>query len=163
MDQSKEAIARLVREGRAAKGYTQQELSEMTGISLRSVQRIENAEVQPRMYTLKILAEHLGFSWEGVVAPGPDPEGETVAGETVPLNTSAPETIPAEDIAQKPRRRLNKVQKIILTIGVGLFIILAVLAYIAQSARFPETQFELFALLGVLVLVYGGLVFMIWR
>jgi hypothetical protein len=29
--------------------------------------------------------------------------------------------------------------------------------------RFSETQFELFVLLGVLVLVYGGVVFMIWK
>jgi len=157
MDQlSKEAIARLVREGRAAKGYTQQELSEMTGISLRSVQRIENAEVQPRMYTLKILAEQLGFSWEGMMAE-PDPAGE------------AAEAIAREPILKEPaipvaaRRRFNKAQKIILTIGIGLFITLAVLAYIAQSGRFPETQFELFVLLGVLVVVYGGVIFWIWK
>ncbi len=38
---SKEKIARLVREARIAKGYTQQELSDKAQISLRSVQRIE--------------------------------------------------------------------------------------------------------------------------
>lgn len=179
---SKEVIARLVREGRAAKGYTQQELSEMTGISLRSVQRIENAEVQPRMYTVKILAEHLGFAWEEVVeaSPGEAAPATASSAEASPVETS-PAAGPASEensrtnaVAGNPvvqnavppipaRRHLNKAQKIILTIGIGLFIALAILAYIAQSARFPETQFELFVLLGVAVIAYGGIVFWIWK
>jgi len=170
MDQlNKEAIARLVREGRAAKGYTQQELSEITGISLRSVQRIENAEVQPRMFTIKILAEHLGFSWQ--VAAGETPgEASPVGAEEVVeeehiLNAPAVlEAPPAEPPAPlRTRRRLNKAQKIILTIVSGILIGLLVLAYVAQSARFPETDFELFLLLGGMVVVYGAVVFRIWR
>ena len=45
---TKKDIANLIKEGRAIQGYTQQELSELTGISLRSIQRIENEEVLPR-------------------------------------------------------------------------------------------------------------------
>ena len=56
---NKEDIARLVKDGRIAMGYTQQELSDLTRISLRSVQRIENAEVLPRLYTLKLLAKSI--------------------------------------------------------------------------------------------------------
>jgi transcriptional regulator with XRE-family HTH domain len=165
MDQlSKEAIARLVREGRTAKGYTQQELSELTGISLRSVQRIENAEVLPRMYTLKILADHLGFSWEAAAKEPPAGAGasEELPGEPVSLETPASSPIAQPQPVSIPRC-LNKAQKIILTIGIAVFIALSILAYVAQSARFPETAFEVFVLLGVVVLVYGGIVFWIWK
>ena len=45
MDQSNENyIAVRIKEGRLSKGYTQQELSDLAGISIRSVQRIENGE-----------------------------------------------------------------------------------------------------------------------
>src|SRR5579863_9589337 len=58
---SKQEIAALVKEGRSAKGYTQQELADLAKLSLRSVQRIENGEVLPRSYTLRMLAQHLNF------------------------------------------------------------------------------------------------------
>jgi transcriptional regulator with XRE-family HTH domain len=41
----KEMIATLVKEGRLSKGYTQKELSELSNISIRSIQRIENGEI----------------------------------------------------------------------------------------------------------------------
>ncbi|MCR9016771.1 helix-turn-helix domain-containing protein [Aquiflexum gelatinilyticum] len=44
---------------RLAKGLTQQELSDQSGISLRTIQRIENGEVKPSLYSLKKLSEVL--------------------------------------------------------------------------------------------------------
>lgn len=44
---------------RIAKGWTQQELSDRSGVSLRTVQRIENGEVKPSLYSLRILAQAL--------------------------------------------------------------------------------------------------------
>ena len=60
----KKMIAALVKEGRIAKGYTQKELSDLSHISIRSIQRIENGEILPRSYTLKTLAGILGKSFE---------------------------------------------------------------------------------------------------
>jgi transcriptional regulator with XRE-family HTH domain len=60
----KEMIALLVKEGRLAKGYTQKESSELSNISIRSIQRIENGEIIPRSYTLKTIAEILGLPFE---------------------------------------------------------------------------------------------------
>src|SRR4051812_41458863 len=59
---SKKDLASLIKEGRAIKGYTQQQLSERTGISLRSIQRIENEEVLPRSYTISVLVGELDVS-----------------------------------------------------------------------------------------------------
>ncbi|MEQ8412874.1 MAG: helix-turn-helix domain-containing protein [Imperialibacter sp.] len=44
---------------RKSQGYSQEELSHVSGISLRTIQRIEKGEVNPRGYTLKTLAQSL--------------------------------------------------------------------------------------------------------
>ena len=44
---------------RRTKGLTQEELADACGINVRSLQRIENGEVMPRMYTLRQLSTHL--------------------------------------------------------------------------------------------------------
>ena len=40
---------------RLAKGLTQNELAEKCNISLRTIQRIESADVTPRSYTTKVI------------------------------------------------------------------------------------------------------------
>jgi transcriptional regulator with XRE-family HTH domain len=55
----KEDIARTVKAKRLEKGYTQNKLAELSKLSLRSIQRIEKAEVYPREYTIKVLTEVL--------------------------------------------------------------------------------------------------------
>ena len=44
---------------RRTKGLTQEALAQACGINVRSLQRIENGEVMPRMYTLKQLSFQL--------------------------------------------------------------------------------------------------------
>jgi len=134
----KEEVARLVKSGRVRKGYTQQELAEITGISLRSVQRIENGDVLPRMYTLKILSKHLGFSLE------------QIPGDTNKLKVAVPQ-------------RTNKTQKVILTFGTGMVILLLTGAFVAQSPRFPETQFESFLLMAFVLGCYAIILFRVWK
>jgi transcriptional regulator with XRE-family HTH domain len=87
---NKEQLAQLVREKRTAKGITQQELADMAGISLRSVQRIENGEVLPRSYTLRVIAEKLGFDIAPTIEDSITPEEEEGADQTnaVPGNGS---------------------------------------------------------------------------
>jgi transcriptional regulator with XRE-family HTH domain len=50
--------ARL-KELRTSLNYSQKELSEQTGMTLRTIQRIENNEVKPSLYSLKMLGEAL--------------------------------------------------------------------------------------------------------
>jgi transcriptional regulator with XRE-family HTH domain len=129
----KKMLATLVKEGRMAKGLTQKDLSELTNISTRSIQRIENGELTPRLFTIKALADALGFSMEEV-------------GQEEKKNALA-----------------NKSQRIILTIGSFLFIVLLAFAFIAQSTRFPETQFEGFLFSSCVILVMTSAFFLIWR
>jgi transcriptional regulator with XRE-family HTH domain len=49
----------VIKELRIKKGLTQEELSERTELSTRTIQRIENGEVDPRSYTLRMIAKAL--------------------------------------------------------------------------------------------------------
>ncbi|WP_162417848.1 helix-turn-helix domain-containing protein [Cyclobacterium roseum] len=49
---------------RKAKGITQEDLVERCNLNVRTLQRIEAGEVQPRSHTIKALFEALGHSWE---------------------------------------------------------------------------------------------------
>ena len=64
MDSQKRCIAEIVKQKRLEKGYTQAQLAQKTKISLRSIQRIEKAEVLPRAYTLNLLQECLECRFE---------------------------------------------------------------------------------------------------
>ena len=48
-----------VKEIRTSLNYSQKELSEQTGLTLRTIQRIENSEVKPSLHSLKVIGEAL--------------------------------------------------------------------------------------------------------
>ena len=48
-----------VKEIRTSLNYSQKELSEQTGLTLRTIQRIENNEVKPSLHSLKVMGEVL--------------------------------------------------------------------------------------------------------
>ncbi len=127
-------LASLVKESRIAKGFTQKDLSELTNISTRSIQRIENGELTPRLYTIKTLSVALGFSLEEI-------ESETLAQESA----------------------ITTVQKRILSVGSIIVILSLAWAFIAQSSRFPETHFETFLFLAGLTLIITAVLLLIWK
>jgi transcriptional regulator with XRE-family HTH domain len=148
----KEMIAALVKEGRIAKGYTQKELSELSNISIRSIQRIENGDILPRTYTLKTLAGILDQPFEQFVKLQ-QPQAEVLD----EINVS-------EASNYKPSvSSINKKQRIILSAGICFAILLLSWAYIAQSTRFPETTFELLLFYAVVLLLVTGILFLLWR
>ena len=144
----KEMIAALVKEGRMAKGYTQKELSELSNISIRSIQRIENGDILPRNYTLKTLA--------GIL----DQPFEKFAKTFQPQDSGEKEVT---EIEKTPVLSINKKQRIILSAGVCLVSFFLSLAFVAQSSRFPETTFELLVFSAVILLLVTGILFLLWR
>ncbi len=60
----KTSIAKKIIHFRKLKGITQETLAEITGLNVRTIQRIESGEVDPRLYTLKSIAEALGVNLE---------------------------------------------------------------------------------------------------
>ena len=53
----------VIKEVRKQKGLTQVDLSDETGISVRTIQRIEKDEVEPSIYSLKVISEILGVDF----------------------------------------------------------------------------------------------------
>ena len=60
--------ARL-KEIRTSLNISQKELSEQTGLTLRTIQRIENKEVKPSLYSLKVIGEALKTDLSEFVKP----------------------------------------------------------------------------------------------
>jgi len=60
-------LAQRIKELRNRKGFSQEELSERTGLSLRTVQRIENGETEPRSDSLKRLAMAFDVSPDEII------------------------------------------------------------------------------------------------
>ena len=67
---------KLIRELRIKKGMTQEELADKTEVSSRTIQRIENGEVDPRAYTLQMIAKALEVDYNLFVGNEPDEEQE---------------------------------------------------------------------------------------
>ncbi len=58
------SIGQEIQKLRKERGLTQEELAHKTGLSTRTIQRIENGETDARTYTLGVLAKALGVSIE---------------------------------------------------------------------------------------------------
>jgi len=67
---------KLIKELRIKKGMTQEELADKTEVSARTIQRIENGEVDPRAYTLQMIAKALEVDYNLFVGNEPDEENE---------------------------------------------------------------------------------------
>lgn len=57
-------LAQKIAVARKRKGLTQEELAEQSGVTVRTIQRIETGETSPRMFTIKALAAALDLSYE---------------------------------------------------------------------------------------------------
>lgn len=62
---------------RKLKGYSQQQLSEKTEVTIRTIQRIEKGEVQPHLQTIRLLAAALDID-SGQLMPLENPKEEAV-------------------------------------------------------------------------------------
>jgi DNA-binding XRE family transcriptional regulator len=137
---TREQMAILVRNGRIKKSLTQKELSELAGISLRSLQRIENAEVLPRLYTWRQLAEHINLDLSHEFQQEPVSESIT----TIAIKSSLP-------------------RKWILSVSSLVVIVLSFSAYVIQSPTFPETLFETLNMVLAGCIIYTIIIYKIWK
>lgn len=69
MNTENQFIAEKIVHYRKLKGITQEDLAEACNLNVRTIQRIEAAEVDPRLYTLKTIAEALEVSMETFIPP----------------------------------------------------------------------------------------------
>lgn len=62
-----QSIAKNLVYQRKLKGYTQEELSDKTHVTIRTIQRIEKGDVNPHLQTVKLLASALGIEVENLL------------------------------------------------------------------------------------------------
>lgn len=63
-------IGEFIKEQRIRKGYTQEELASKIDTSVRTVQRIEKGEVDPRSFTLQAISEALDIEFDKLISFG---------------------------------------------------------------------------------------------
>lgn len=143
-DKKQKMIATIVKENRLRANYTQQELSDKTNISLRSIQRIEKGDVLPRMHTLKVLADALNFSLDLLTATPHVADSENEAPEFV--------------VDKK-----DNVRKWIYSVAIAVISMLLSAAFVAQSSSFPETDFETFMFSAAVVGIVTFLLLLVWK
>ena len=139
----KQMTATWLRKGRLSKGLTQRELAEKSNISIRSIQHIENGDLIPRSYTLKTLAEALGLSFDEFMRNAREQRVE----------------IGEKDIEVSA----NRPQRIILSIGLSLAILLLGFAFVVQAPKFPETTFELLLFLAAVLGAITLVLYFVWH
>ncbi len=71
-----------LKEIRTSKGLTQNELSEKSGIALRTVQRMERNEGKPSLYSLNAIGEALGVNLTLLYAPDDETEKRNIMEST---------------------------------------------------------------------------------
>ncbi len=67
---------KLVKQLRIEKGMTQEELAHQTEVSTRTIQRIENGDVDPRAYSLQMIAKALDVDYSLFVNENSDEDRE---------------------------------------------------------------------------------------
>ena len=67
-------IGKKIREIRKKKGLSQEELAESAKVNLRTIQRIENSESEPRGKTLNLICEVLDINAEAILDYGKQPD-----------------------------------------------------------------------------------------
>lgn len=83
--------APLIIEARCRKGWSQEVLAEHAGLSLRTIQRVEQGDTVPRGHTMNQLAHALGVPLESLRLPAP----ATLSDPTVPGSSLLIATDPA--------------------------------------------------------------------
>ena len=85
----RQTLAQRIKQLRILSGFSQEELSERAQLSLRTIQRIENGESQPRGYSLQRLAEVLGTTPADLLIAAAESAGVPVEpGERVGTHTN---------------------------------------------------------------------------
>lgn len=69
-------LGKRIKDLRIKKGMTQEELADLTELSARTIQRIENGEVDPRAYTLQMIAKALDVDFSLLVESENEEEKE---------------------------------------------------------------------------------------
>ncbi len=72
------ALGQKMREARKEKGLTQQELADLSHVSIKQIAKIEKGKINPSYLILKALAKVLPISLDTLINPDVSPEDEGI-------------------------------------------------------------------------------------
>lgn len=70
------ALGQIMRKARKEKGLTQQELSDLSHVSVKQIANIEKGQMNPSYLILRALAKVLNISLDALITPDVSPEDE---------------------------------------------------------------------------------------
>ena len=120
-------IGKRIKEIRISQGLTQDELSEKSGIAVRTIQRIENNQVTPSIYSIKAIGEALDVDINETVADSNDTKFEI---KFVISNFS--------NLFVDVKTLINRNWKILL----GLFVLVVITIFYKDSKLFLADIFD---------------------
>lgn len=82
-------LGQRIAAARKANGWTQEEMAERTNLTVRTIQRLENQMNEPRLHTLRVLAQALAVPLE-TLRPSPTEQSPDLVSENV-VTTSVAE------------------------------------------------------------------------
>ena len=80
-------LGEKIRERRKSQHYSQKELAEKTGLTLRTIQRIENNEVSPSLHSLRVIGEVLQTDFSSLADKGAQPYEFSITLKIIDMNT----------------------------------------------------------------------------
>ncbi len=107
-----------IKKVRIAQNLTQSQLSEKTGVSLRTIQRIEKNEVQPSSYSLQQLEKALSIDLKKVEDTSQEMSPQKVYNISLNINTAE-----MRELIEDLKKLLLKHWKIILTCVIFFWLI----------------------------------------
>ena len=163
-------IGNTIKEKRLQKGMTQEELALKSDITVRTVQRIESGEVDPRSFTLQAIASALEVDYNELVNVEEPPKSEGIASNDsfwlallhfsgillMIIPTVIIWTLKKDKI---PNLRSHAIDSINFQLSMMLyFIFTAFLCFVPITVAFsPTTKIPIFFAVGILVLIILGI------
>ena len=108
---------------RLSKGMTQGELAIKCNVSLRTIQRIELAEVTPRSYTLKLIFSCLGYDFCNAFKESPDKTNETAIETKDWLGQFYKYALELFNLKMNTKKKVSFLSITVLFLSFGLFLL----------------------------------------
>jgi transcriptional regulator with XRE-family HTH domain len=116
-------LGKKILELRLAKGLTQGELAEKCNISLRTIQRIELAEVTPRSYTIKLIFSCLEYDYYNSFDELPNESDRSVFGTKVWIDQFYKYVLELFNLKTNTMKKVSFLSITLLLIAIGLFMV----------------------------------------
>lgn len=153
-------LGQKIKEKRNLKGLTQEDLANLSGVNLRTIQRIENNQSQPRGKTLILICDALNIDLEELLLEAQKFNNSKITQET---DYSNKETKLDYELATKTERFLASIfDTILVTFATYIpFLVFTKVSFIS-FIKFSSTPLG-FVLFGLFAFVFGAIIYPLFK